>query len=174
MASVGTKTPQWQANAYHNGENKALSYEDFAGKWHLIYWYPFDFSGLCPTEIQGMQNLLADFESEGVEVIGASADSFLAHKKWFEDGVTFSTPITHPVIADTSHEFCNAFGVLREDLGVAYRAMVLIDTEGTIRMHSVSDLGVGRSPEEMLRMTQAYVSGGICPANWNKGEAFAG
>lgn len=173
MTMVGSKSPEWQANAYFNGENKALSHKDFEGKWHLIYWYPFDFSGLCPSEIQGLQNLLGDFKEDGVEVIGASADSFLVHKKWFEDGVTFSSPITHPVIADTSHSFCKAFGVLKEELGVAYRAMVLVDSEGTIRMHSVSDLGVGRSPEEMLRMTQAYVSGQACPANWTKGQTQA-
>ena len=174
MTMVGNKTPEWNANAYLNGDNKALSHADFAGKWHMIYSYPFNFSGLCPTEIQGLENLLDDFEAEGVEVIGASADSFLVHKKWFEDGETFSSPITHPIIADTSHAFCKAFDILREDLGVAYRAMVLIDPEGTIRMHSVNDLAVSRSPEEMLRMTQAFVSGGPCPANWKKGEEFAG
>mgnify|MGYP001238766619 FL=1 len=173
MTLVGNKTPEWKSNAYSNGKAVELRHEDYAGKWHLIYWYPFDFSGLCPTEIQNFEDLLGDFKAENVEILGASCDSVLTHKKWFEDGVTFSSPITHPVIADTNHSVTKSFGALKEELGVAYRAMVLIDPEGTIRAHSVSDLGVGRSPQEMLRLAQAFVSGQACPANWKKGQELA-
>ena len=103
-----------------------------------------------------------------------STDSFFSHKAWFADRNTFPNEVTHPVLADTNHEVTKAFDVLKEDLGVGYRATIIIDDKGVIRSYSVNDLSVGRSPKEILRTVQALQSGGLCGANWSKGDSFVG
>jgi alkyl hydroperoxide reductase subunit AhpC len=170
---VGKQEPEWRAPAYARGEQRTLSSRDYAGKWHIIYWYPLDFTFVCPTEIRGFQSLLGEFEKDGVAVIGASTDSFYSHNAWFADRKTFAQEITHPILADTSHAVSRAFGVLKEDEGVAYRATVIVDDRGIIRAVSINDLSVGRSPGEVLRTVQALQSGGLCGVDWHKGESFA-
>lgn len=171
---VGQNEPRWFATAHLNGKESNLSSEDFRGKWHVLDWYPLDFTFVCPTEIRGFQSLLGEFRAAGVEVIGVSTDSFYSHKEWFGDRKTFPDEITHPLVADTSHALSRAFGVLKEDQGVAYRATVVVDDEGLIRSMSVNDLTAGRSPSEVLRTVQALQSGGLCGTDWRPGEAFVG
>lgn len=173
MAMIGKKAPQWQGVAYKNGEEVTISSEDFNNKWYVLYWYPLDFTFVCPTEIVGFQELLEEFEDEEVGLVGASTDSFFSHKAWFADREIFPQEISHPVLADTNHEISKAFDVLKEDMGVGLRATVIVDNEGVIRSYNVNDLSVGRSPSEVLRTVQALKSGGLCGANWSKGEAFA-
>ncbi len=173
MSIVGTKTPEWSGVAYLKGEEQPLSSKDFQGKWHVIYWYPLDFTFVCPTEIRGFQAELDNFKDDGVEVIGCSTDSFFSHNAWFADRSIFADEITHPVLADTSHGVSRAFGVLKEDLGAAFRATVIVDPEGTVRSLVVNDLSAGRSPAETLRTVQALMSGGLCGADWKKGDDFA-
>jgi len=172
MAQIGQPEPAWKAVAYVNGEQKQISNEDYKGKWHVLYWYPLDFTFVCPTEIKGFQSLTSDFKDDNVAVIGVSTDSFFSHKAWFADRKTFPNEITHPVLADTNHSISRAFGVLKEDAGVAYRASVIVDDKGIIRAYHVNDTAVGRSPKEVLRTAQALQSGGLCGADWKKGEKF--
>ena len=174
MSLIGIRSPEWNSPAYHEGQQVTLGSKELEGKWGVIYWYPLDFTFVCPTEIKGFQELLQDFEDDGVSVIGASTDSFFSHKAWFADRETFPTEITHPVLADTNHSVSRAFGVLKEDAGIAYRATVVIDPEGVIRSLSINDTSVGRSPAEVLRTVQAFQSGGLCGANWKKGDGFVG
>ncbi len=174
MAQVGERAPEWCGTAHRNGEEVPISSKDYEGKWHVIYWYPLDFTFVCPTEIKGFQSLLGDFADDDVEVIGVSTDSFFSHKAWFEDRKTFPEQIAHPVVADTNHSMSRAFGVLKEDQGVGFRATVVVDDQGVIRSIAVNDLGAGRSPAETLRTVQALQSGGLCGADWKKGEAFVG
>jgi alkyl hydroperoxide reductase subunit AhpC len=174
MSMIGQPEPAWRALAYEKGEQRQLSNQDFKGKWHVLYWYPLDFTFVCPTEIKGFQDLSSEFGDEGVAVIGVSTDSFYSHKAWFGDRKTFPKDITHPVIADTNHAVSRAFGVLKEDQGVAYRATVVVDDKGIIRSVAMNDLSVGRSPREVLRTVQALRSGGLCGADWKKGESFVG
>lgn len=172
MSLVGQKAPSWSASAYVNGEEKTVSSEDFKQRWYVLYWYPLDFTFVCPTEIRGFQAMLEEFKKEGVDVIGASTDSFYSHNAWFADRSIFPQEITHPVLADTNHAVSRAFGVLKEDAGIAYRGTVIVDNEGTVRSISVNDLSAGRSPKEVLRTVQALQSGGLCGADWSKGDAF--
>lgn len=174
MSIVGQKSPEWKGAAYVNGEQKVISSDDYKGKWHVLYWYPLDFTFVCPTEIRGFQSLLEDFADDGVSVIGASTDSFFSHKQWFADRETFAQEITHPVLADTNHAISKAFGVLKESDGIAFRATVVVDPEGVVRSYNVNDLSAGRSPKETLRTVQALQSGGLCGADWEKGDNFAG
>jgi len=173
MSLIGQKEPAWTAQAYVNGQDKKVSSDDYKGKWHVLYWYPLDFTYICPTEIKGFQGLSKEFSADGVAVIGVSTDSFFSHKAWFADRGIFPQEITHPVIADTSHAVSRAFGVLKEDQGVAYRATVIVDDKGIIRSVAVNDLSAGRSPNETLRTVQALQSGGLCGADWKKGDKFA-
>lgn len=174
MSLVGKPAPAWSGAAYVNGENKTISSADYSGKWYVLYWYPLDFTFVCPTEIKGFQELLDDFADDGVAVIGASTDSFYSHKAWFADRETFPKEITHPVIGDTSHSVTQAFDVLKEGAGIAYRATVIVDDQGTVRSVAINDLSAGRSPHEVLRTVQALKSGGLCGADWKKGESFVG
>ena len=109
-------------------------------------------------------------------MIGASTDSFFfSHKAWLEDRKTFPDPITHPVIADTNHSLSRAFGVLKEDQGVAYRATVVVDDKGIVRVLAQRERPQrGRSPAEVLRTVQALQSGGLCAADWRQGQGFVG
>lgn len=172
MAMIGQPAPAWKAPAYVNGEQKTLSSDDLKGKWYVLYWYPLDFTFVCPTEIRGFQQLAGDFKDDNVTVIGVSTDSFFSHKAWFADRKTFPQEITHPVLADTNHAVSKAFGVLKDDMGVAFRATVIVDDKGVVRSVSINDLSVGRSPSEVLRTVQALQSGGLCGADWKKGEKF--
>ena len=158
--------------AYVNGESKEVSSKDFANKWHVLYWYPLDFTFVCPTEIRGFEALKKDFEAEGIAVIGASTDSFFSHQAWFQDKQIFPDGVSHPVIADTTHQVTKAFDVFKDDLGVGYRATVIVDDKGVIRSVAVNDTEVGRSPSETLRTVQAFQSGGLCGADWRKGDTF--
>jgi peroxiredoxin (alkyl hydroperoxide reductase subunit C) len=171
---VGQRAPEWRAKAYDKGEQVEIGSRDFAGRWYVLYWYPLDFTFVCPTEIRGFQALLPDFANDGVAVIGVSTDSFFSHKAWLADRKTFPEAISHPIVADTNHALSRAFGVLEESQGVAYRATVVVDDKGSVRSVAVNDLSAGRSPAEVLRTVQALQSGGLCGADWRKGEKFVG
>ena len=174
MSLVGRNAPEWSGPAHVRGGQKSISSADYKGKWHVIYWYPLDFTFVCPTEIVGFQRLAGEFKDEQVELIGVSTDSFYSHKAWFADRRIFPQEITHPVVADTNHSLSRAFGVLKEDEGVAFRATVVVDDQGVVRSMSVNDLSIGRSPAEVLRIVQALRSGGLCAADWKKGDKFVG
>ena len=116
--------------------------------------------------------MLDEFEDDGVALIGASTDSYFSHNAWFADREIFPQEITHPVLGDTSHAVSNAFGALKEDLGAAFRATIIVDDQGIVRSESVTDLSAGRSPKEVLRTVQALRSGGLCGADWKKGEDY--
>jgi alkyl hydroperoxide reductase subunit AhpC len=172
MSLIGKQAPAWASKAYSNGDEVSISSEDFKGKWYVLYFYPLDFTFICPTEIRGFQELEKEFAEDGVKVVGVSTDSFFSHKAWFADASLFAQKITHPVIADTNHSVSRAFDVLKEDEGIAYRATVIVDDKGVVRSVAVNDTSAGRAPRETLRTVQALQSGGLCGADWKKGEKF--
>lgn len=172
MSLIGKPEPSWSASAYVNGEEKRVTSEDYKGKWHVLYWYPLDFTFICPTEITGFQSLVNEFKDDGIDVIGVSTDSFFSHKAWFADRSIFPEVITHPVLADTNHSVSKAFDVLKEEAGIAFRATVIVDDQGIVRSVSVNDTSAGRAPRETLRTAQALQSGGLCGADWKKGDKF--
>ena len=174
MSLIGTKAPAWKAGAYKNGEKVTVSSDELKGKWYVLYWYPLDFTFVCPTEIRGFEALKDEFADDGVAVIGASTDSFFSHKAWFNDGKTFPDGVSHPVLADTNHAVTRAFDMLKESDGIAYRGTVIVDPEGVVRSVAINDTGVGRNPHEVLRTVQAFQAGGLCGADWKKGDKFVG
>ncbi len=170
---IGKPAPEWKTTACVNGEKKVVSSDDYVGKWHLIYWYPLDFTFICPTEIVGFEALKDEFADDGIEIIGCSTDSYFSHSAWFADKEIFPQGVSHTVLADTTHQVTNGFGMMNDALGVGFRGCVLVDDEGKVQMWSINNMDAGRSPSEVLRTCQATMVGGLCGANWKKGEDFA-
>jgi len=164
---IGDKLPEFLAEAYIDGEIKKISLSDFKGKWIILFFYPADFTFVCPTEIRGFQKKLEDFKKLNAVVFGASTDSVYSHKAWFEKDLK---EIKFPILADTSHKISRNFDVLLEEEGMALRGTFIFDPKGTLQYQAVSNLNVGRSVEETLRVLQALQTGGLCPVDWKPGE----
>lgn len=167
---IGERAPEIDLEAYVRGQQQptGLSLAELDGLWVVLFFYPRDFTFVCPTELQAFAELHGRFEAENAVVIAASTDSFWSHKAWFE-GDPRLEEVAYPVIADTSHRLAEGFGVLTED-GTALRGTFIIDPEGIVRHFQVNDLEVGRSVEETLRTLQALRTGGLCPAGWQPGQ----
>lgn len=174
---VGRQAPDFKAAAVVNGnEIKEVSLSDYKGKYVVLYFYPLDFTFVCPTEIHAFQNKLEDFKKRDVEVLAVSVDSPFSHLAWIntskkEGGIEGTT---HPVISDIHKSISKDYDVLHPEEGVAFRALFLIDKDGIVRHQVVNDLPLGRNISEALRMVDALQfhekHGEVCPANWNEGE----
>lgn len=146
------------------------------GKYAVVFFYPLDFTFVCPSELIAFDHRLADFKAKNVEVIGVSIDSHFTHAAWRNTPVNQGGigPVGYPLVADIKHEICQSFGVEAAG-GVAYRGSFLIDKAGVVRHMVVNDLPLGRNIDEMLRMVDALQfteeHGEVCPAGWNKGKA---
>lgn len=161
MISIGGKAPSWKATAYNNGNKETLSSEDLAGSWYVIYWWPFDFTGVCNSEILGFQELEKEFEELGVKLIGASCDSFFSHSNWFKDEASFPNGApSHPAIADNKHQVTKDFGFYLDAVGCAVRGTVLVDPDGVVKSAGANFLNVARDPQDILTTARAFVSGG--------------
>jgi alkyl hydroperoxide reductase subunit AhpC len=169
--TIGTPAPEVEVEAYVRGRGAPveLRLSDYRGDWVVLFFYPRDFTFVCPTEIRAFEDLRVQFADAGAHVVGASTDSYWAHRFWF-GGEPRLRDVSYPVVADSSHELARAFGVLLPD-GAALRGTFVIDPEGIIRHVSVTDLQVGRNAEETLRVVQALQTGELCPAGWRPGQA---
>jgi peroxiredoxin (alkyl hydroperoxide reductase subunit C) len=175
---IGNKAPEFKAPAVMadgtiNGE---FSLADLRGKYVVLFFYPLDFTFVCPTEIIEFNRKLDQFKERGAEVVGVSVDSQFSHLAWKNTPVEQGGigDIQYPLVADLSKQISRDFGVLLEDGGVALRGTFLIDKEGVVKHAVVNDLGLGRNIDEALRMVDALKHheqyGEVCPANWNKGD----
>jgi peroxiredoxin 3 len=172
---VQQAAPDFKGVAVVNKEFKEISLKDYKGKWLCLFFYPLDFTFVCPTEITAFSDRVEDFRKLGCEVVGSSIDSQFSHLAWInmprnEGGLG---EIKFPLLADVNKDAARSYQVLLEG-GVALRGLFLIDPQGKIAYQVVHDLGVGRSVEETLRVLEAfqYVEkhGEVCPANWKKGS----
>jgi alkyl hydroperoxide reductase subunit AhpC len=168
--TVGSTAPAVALEAYVPGEPepRSVSLADHLGSWVVLFFYPRDFTFVCPTELHAFAALEADFAAEDAVVIAASTDSYWSHQAWFTTHRLLSE-VRYPVLADTAHRLADAFGVRCED-GSALRATYVIDPEGVIRHAAVSDQAVGRSVDETLRVLQALRTGALCPVAWRPGQ----
>ena len=175
-ASVGKPAPDFKGTACVKGEFKDISLSDYRGKKVVLFFWPLDFTFVCPTEIVAFNEKYKDFQERNTEVLGASVDSHFTHLAWQrtpqkQGGLG---PIDFPMIADQTHAISDSYGVLVEDGGVAFRGLFLIDEEGVIRHLVINDLPLGRSVDEALRIVDALAhfqkNGEVCPANWKPGE----
>jgi alkyl hydroperoxide reductase subunit AhpC len=169
VIKVGSPAPDFKAKAYVSGQDfKDVGLSDFRGKWVCLFFYPLDFTFVCPTEIRSFGEKEAQFKELGCQVIGCSTDSQFSHKAWFEKDLK---EVKYPVLADTNHAISRNYGVLMEDLGIALRGTFLIDPKGVLQWMSVNALGTGRSVDEVVRTLSALQTGELCPANWSPGKA---
>ncbi len=174
-AHVTKPAPDFKADAVINGEFKQVSLADYKGKYLVLFFYPLDFTFVCPTEIIAFSDRLNDFKAIGTEVVAVSVDSKYSHLAWL------NTPrsqggiegVKYPLVADLNKNIARDYGVLLEG-GVALRGLFVIDPHGTIRSMVVNDLPIGRSVDETLRVVQAIQfndkHGEVCPANWHEGS----
>jgi alkyl hydroperoxide reductase subunit AhpC len=168
--------PDFKATAVVGKDFKEISLKDYKGKWLCLFFYPLDFTFVCPTEITAFSDRMNDFKTHNCEVLGVSVDSQFSHLAWI------NTPrnkgglgdLAYPLLADLNKDVSRAYGVLL-DGGIALRGLFLINPEGKIAYQVVHDLGVGRSVDETLRVLEAFQqvakTGEVCPAGWSKGKA---
>jgi peroxiredoxin (alkyl hydroperoxide reductase subunit C) len=175
---VGTAAPAFTAPAVMpSGEiEENFNLADLKGKYVVLFFWPLDFTFVCPTEIIAHDRRMADFKARGVEVVGISIDSQFTHFAWRSTPVNEGGigPVQFPIVADVKHDITRAYGIEHPEAGVALRASFLIDREGIVQHQVVNNLPLGRNVDEMLRMVDAlqYTEehGEVCPAGWNKGD----
>jgi lipoyl-dependent peroxiredoxin subunit C len=173
--AVGRPVPDFEVQAYdrtRDGQDeqfRPVRLSDYRGKWVCLFFYPLDFTFVCPTEIVAFNKALGDFHDRDTVVLTASTDSVYSHKGWC-DAHNELKNLKYPMLADTSHQLSRAFGVLDEEQGIAYRGIYLIDPQGIVRWMAVHDLGVGRNVEEVIRVLDALQTDKLCPCNWKPGE----
>ena len=161
MALVGEEAPKWEATVYDNGEKKTLSSQDLEGSWYLLFFWPFDFTGVCNSEIVGFENLSAEFAALGVKLIGGSCDTFFSHEKWFAS-TDFEKPPSFPVIADHKHKVSKEFKIYSKKIGCSFRGTFLVNPEGIVMSECTNFLPVARDPQDVLTTAKAFVSGSAC------------
>lgn len=174
---VGKQAPDFNATAVVSGDIKEnFKLSDHRGKYVLLFFYPLDFTFVCPTELHSFQDKLEDFKKLNCEVIGCSIDSQFSHHAWL------NTPkekggingVTYPLVSDINKTIARDYDVLIQDAGIALRGAFLIDKEGLVKHQTINDLPLGRNVSEYLRLLEALQfteeHGEVCPANWKKGE----
>jgi len=163
---VGHAAPEFNLKGVASGKDGQWQLSALKGKWVILFFYPADFTFVCPTEVQGFQQELASFQAKNVEVLGCSVDSHHVHRAWAET----LGGIDYPLLADVHHTTCMDYNVYIEEEAQALRGTFIIDPEGILRWYQISDNNVGRNVEEISRVIDALQNGGLCPVNWKKGE----
>lgn len=170
---VGEPAPVFEdLQSYHKGDFKKVSLHDYKGKWLVLFFYPRDFTFICPTEIEEFGKLYPEFQKLNCEVLGASTDSEYSHKAWYETDERLKG-VEYPIVADTTQELAEMYDVLDVD-GSSQRGTFIIDPDGMLKFMLVSADSVGRNIKEMLRVVEALQTGERCPANWEHGKETLG
>ena len=170
---INAQMPEFKVQAYHNNEFVTVSSEDLKGKWAVFFFYPADFTFICPTELEDLASKYEELKKMGVEVFSVSVDSAYVHKAWSDASPTINK-IEYTMISDIKHELADFFDTFSEEDGQAYRGSFVVDPEGIVRSAEICDMGVGRSAAELVRKVQAcqFVAkhGEVCPAKWTPGD----
>ncbi|STX50646.1 alkylhydroperoxide reductase, AhpC/TSA family [Legionella busanensis] len=173
MISVGQPFPQFNLKATvsndMNSAFKTISNETYKGKWLVVFFWPKDFTFVCPTEIAAFGQLNSEFADRDAQVLGGSTDSEFVHLAWRNQHSDLNN-LPFPMLADVKRELSQSLGILDANEGVAQRATFIVDPDGITRFVMVTDLSVGRNPQEVLRVLDALQTDELCPCNWKKGE----
>ena len=177
MLTIGDKFPEFSLQAVvgleAGKEFESISNDSYTGKWRVVFFWPMDFTFICPTEIAEFGRRNQDFLDRDTQVLGASTDTHYVHLAWRQNHPSLKDlPI--PMLADTKKELSSALGILHKGAGVALRATFIVDPEGTIRWAQANDLSVGRSVDEVMRVLDALQTEELCPCNWTKGGETLG
>ncbi len=173
MLTVGDRLPDFRLQAAVSlepgKEFQELGHDSYPGKWQVLFFWPMDFTFVCPTEIAAFGKRERDFRDRDAQLLGASTDSHFVHLAWRRDHKDLKD-LPFPMLADTKRELSTALGILHKEAGVALRATFIVDPTGVIRWVSVNDLSVGRNVDEVLRTLDALQTDELCPCNWKQGE----
>lgn len=176
MPLVGSKCPNFTLDSTIDLDtlDVKVSLDDYKGKWLVLFFYPLDFTFVCPTEITAFNDRYEEFKELDCEILGVSVDSVHSHKAWIktpreQNGLG---PLKFPLASDITKQLSRDLGILIEEQGIALRGLFIIDPEGTIKYQVVHDLNVGRNVDEVLRVLEALQAGGLCAANWKPGDAL--
>ncbi len=175
MATINSEIKPFSAQAYHQGQFVPVSDADLRGKWSVVFFYPADFTFVCPTELGDLADNYAAFQKLGVEIYSVSTDTHFTHKAWHDSSETIGK-IQYPMIGDPTGTITRNFGVMIESEGLAERGTFVIDPQGKVQIIEINAGGIGRDASELLRKVKAaqYVAahpGEVCPAKWKEGEA---
>ena len=176
MLQIGEKFPSYSVTATvstDKDEAKAfttITDESYPGKWKLYFFWPKDFTFVCPTEIAAFGKLNGEFADRDCQILGGSTDNEYVHAAWRTHHADLKD-LPFPMLSDIRRDLCGQLGILDEPAGVAHRATFIVDPENVIRFIYVTDLSVGRNPQEVLRVLDALQTDELCPCNWQKGEA---
>ena len=173
MIKINALAPDFTEDAYINDQIKKISLKDYRGKWVVLFFYPADFTFVCPTELGELADHYAEIQAEGAEVISVSVDTGFVHKAWHDTSDTIKK-IKYPMLADPARRVSTAYGTLIEDEGLSLRGTFLIDPQGVLKAYEINDNSIGRSIDELIRKLQAakFVAehgGEVCPMNWKPG-----
>lgn len=175
MSLINTEVKPFKASAYHNGKFIDVTDANLKGKWSVVFFYPADFTFVCPTELGDLADNYAEFKYMGVEIYAVSTDTHFTHKAWHDSSETIGK-LQFPMVGDPTGAITRNFGVMIEEEGLADRGTFVIDPQGRIQIIEINAGGIGRNAEELLRKVKAaqYVAahpGEVCPAKWKEGEA---
>ena len=167
---VGKLAPDFKLQGVMHEKFEDYKLSDYRGKWVILFFYPLDFTFICPTEITGFTKHEAEFTKLNATVLGVSTDSVHSHKAWLKD----LGPLKYPLLSDMSHKVSAEYGTLVEEEGTALRGTFIIDPDGFVRYALYHDNGVGRSVKETIRVLEAFQTGELCPMDWTPGEKTLG
>jgi len=170
MIKINEQAPEFSEDAFIGNEIKKVSLGDYRGKWVVLFFYPADFTFVCPTELGDLADRYEEIKELGAEVISVSTDTAFVHKAWHDNSETIKK-IKFPMLADPARRVCQSYGTLIEEEGLSLRATFIIDPEGNLKTIELHDNSIGRSSDELIRKLQAakFVAehnGEVCPMNW--------
>jgi len=166
IARINQEAPDFRLPGAYHGEVHQYSLTQYRGAWLVLFFYPADFSFICPTEIRGFSESYSDFRDTGAEILGVSTDPVESHIAWSRE----LGGVEYPLLSDKSKEVCRLYNALNEEEGVALRATFIVDPAGLVQYSAVTNNNVGRSVEETFRVLSALCTGRMCPADWKPGD----
>lgn len=176
---VGEPAPKFTLRTVRAGDTqetmgKKVTLEDYRGKWLVLFFYPLDFTSVCPTELIALSERYEELEELGTEVLGVSVDSVYSHLAWLSTprGQGGVGPLRYPLASDITKEVARDYGVLLKNEGIALRGLFIIDPSGVLQLMTINNLNIGRNTDEVLRSLLALQTGGLCPSDWRPGQAL--
>jgi len=167
---IGEKAPDFITDGYFKGEMKKYSLGDYKGKWVLLFFYPLDFTFVCPTELLELNQKIKEFEKLNTQVLGVSVDSVYSHQAWLKELGDFG----YPLLSDITKDMSLDYNVLDGEEGISLRGAFIIDPKGVLKSYMVNDTTIGRNIDELIRLIEAYQTGSLCPVGWKPGDKTLG
>ena len=172
---INQEAPDFEAKAYHEDKIKEIKLSQYKGKWVVLFFYPADFTFVCPTELEDLATNYKILQDLGVEVLSVSTDTEFVHKAWHDNSEAIKK-IQYPMVADPTGKICKSYGTYIRDEGMSLRATFIIDSDGIIKSFEMNDNSIGRGTQELIRKIKAaqFVrahGGEVCPVNWEEGNA---